>query len=106
MDSSTVCLGTSGSPPKTTNWGTTTRLAPSGGVSAGALLPHHVGAPATVERFRALIGAQEGVLYEDDILQVETLVVEVWGDRVLLDRLAVFIFVRHGGRASEPLFWQ
>ncbi|EER07220.1 hypothetical protein Pmar_PMAR020379 [Perkinsus marinus ATCC 50983] len=63
-------LSTSGSPPKTTNWGTTTRLAPSGGVSAGALLPHHVGAPATVERFRALIGAQEGVLYEDDILQI------------------------------------
>ncbi|EER19643.1 conserved hypothetical protein [Perkinsus marinus ATCC 50983] len=56
-------LGTAGSPMKTTNLG-------SAGVSGGALLPHNVGTPATVERFRALIGAQEGVLYEDEILQI------------------------------------
>lgn len=60
-------LGTAGSPMKTTNLG-------SAGVSGGALLPHNVGTPATVERFRALIGAQEGVLYEDEILQVLGLV--------------------------------
>ncbi|KAF4671674.1 hypothetical protein FOL47_001343 [Perkinsus chesapeaki] len=58
--------GTSGSPMKTTTFQPPT----TGTVGGGALLPHNVGSPATVERFRALIGAQEGVLYEDDILQI------------------------------------